>query len=196
MKRKIIKTILYLLLFVIIYLILVFSVILILRNKTTKPQSKILTDTIKSSIERDSSNVTRDSLIINPLQSQTKLTDTIKETAKPQTKEITQQKKEIQNPLDVILKNKKPTVLDLGSKTCIPCKMMKAIFDELEKDYKDRANLIILDVYEYRDLSSKYQVRVIPTQIFFDKTGNQNWRHEGFLAKEEILKKLKELGME
>lgn len=101
-----------------------------------------------------------------------------------------------ENPLDNALQNGKPTVLDLGSATCVPCKMMKPIFEQLEVEYKDRANIIILDIYENRDLSSKYQVRVIPTQIFFDQAGNQNWRHEGYLAKEEIIKKLKELGVE
>ncbi|MCL6591841.1 MAG: thioredoxin family protein [Firmicutes bacterium] len=88
-----------------------------------------------------------------------------------------------------------PTVLDMGSGTCIPCKMMKPIFEELEKEYQGRANIILLDVNDYRDLSTQYQVRVIPTQIFFDKQGKQVWRHEGYLAKEDIVKKLKELGV-
>lgn len=99
------------------------------------------------------------------------------------------------NALDDALKNGKPTVLDLGSDSCIPCQMMKPIFEELEKEYKGRANIILLDVYEYRDLANKYRVRAIPTQVFFDKDGNQVWRHEGFLAKEEIIKKLQELGV-
>ena len=100
-----------------------------------------------------------------------------------------------QNPLTKALKNGMPTVLDMGSGTCIPCKMMKPIFEELEKEYQGRANIILLDVNDYRDLSTQYQVRVIPTQIFFDKQGKQVWRHEGYLAKEDIVKKLKELGV-
>jgi thioredoxin 1 len=101
-----------------------------------------------------------------------------------------------EDPLDKALKNGMPTVLDLGSATCVPCKMMKPIFEELEKEYRGKANIILLDIYEHPDLSSKYRVRLIPTQIFFDKNGNQYWRHEGYLAKEEIVKKLKELGVE
>jgi len=99
-----------------------------------------------------------------------------------------------QNPLTKALKNGQPTVLDLGSGSCIPCKMMKPIFEELEKEYQGRANIILLDVNDYRDVSNQYQVRVIPTQIFFDKQGTQVWRHEGYLAKEDIVKKLKEMG--
>ena len=101
-----------------------------------------------------------------------------------------------QNPVMEALKNGKPTVLDLGAGTCIPCKMMKPIFDELEKEYKDRANIIILEVSEHIDLARKYQIRVIPTQIFIDREGQEYWRHEGFLSKDDIIKKLGEMGIE
>lgn len=97
------------------------------------------------------------------------------------------------NPLDDLLTNGLPTVLDLGSDSCIPCKMMKPIFAELETELADKANILILNVSEYSTLADKYKVRVIPTQIFFDASGKQYWRHEGFLAKEDILKKLEEI---
>jgi len=100
------------------------------------------------------------------------------------------------NPLDTALKNGKPTVLDLGAGSCIPCKMMKPIFEELEKEYKDKANIILLEIADHRDVANKYKVRVIPTQIFFNDKDEVYWRHEGFLAKEEIIKKLKELGVQ
>ncbi len=100
------------------------------------------------------------------------------------------------NPLDEALKSGKPTVLDLGASSCVPCKMMKPIFAELEQEYKGKANILLLEIYEYKTLANKYKVMVIPTQIFFDRDGSQFWRHEGFLAKDEIIKKLKELGVE
>jgi thioredoxin 1 len=37
---------------------------------------------------------------------------------------------------------------------------------------------------------------VIPTQIFFDAEGKELFRHVGFFAKEDILAKWKELGVE
>jgi len=105
-----------------------------------------------------------------------------------------QQESKPKNPLTEALKNGKTTVLDLGAGTCIPCKMMKPIFEELEKEYEGKANILLLEISDYRDIANKYKVRVIPTQIFFDKSGNQYWRHEGFLSKEEIIKKLNESG--
>ncbi len=100
------------------------------------------------------------------------------------------------NPLTDALKNGIPTVLDLGSDSCVPCQMMMPIFDELETELAGKANVILLQIADYRDLANKYQVRVIPTQIFFDQNGEQYLRHEGFLSKEDILKKLKETGAE
>lgn len=100
------------------------------------------------------------------------------------------------NPLEPALKNGLPTVLDLGASSCIPCKMMKPIFADLEQSLKGKANVILLEISEHRDLARQYRVRVIPTQIFFDTKGEMYWRHEGFLPKEEIIKKLQEVGME
>ena len=100
-----------------------------------------------------------------------------------------------ENPLNDALQNGLPTVLDLGSDSCIPCQMMMPIFDELKKELEGKANVILLQIADYRNLANEYKVRVIPTQIFFDQNGEQYWRHEGYLAKEDIIKKLKETGV-
>lgn len=100
------------------------------------------------------------------------------------------------NPLTDALQNGLPTVLDLGADSCVPCQMMMPIFDELETELKGKANVILLQIADYRSLSNEYKVRVIPTQIFFDQKGEQYWRHEGFLSKEDIINKLKETGAE
>jgi len=182
---------------ILIILILMVAIVIIRKNsqKRTKNISKELNTTTQLT---DTNKLAIDSIVSDTIKSQVVKTDTsdkpIIEKPKPITKKDAPEKSK--NPLDIMLSNKKPTVLDLGSSTCIPCKMMKPIFEELEKEYKDRANIILLDIYEHQDLTKKYQVWVIPTQIFFDKDGNQNWRHEGFLAKDKIIEKLKELGVE
>jgi len=50
---------------------------------------------------------------------------------------------------------------------------MKPIFEELEKEYKVNAHTILLEISDYRDNANEYNTSVIPTQIFFDKNGNQ-----------------------
>lgn len=89
-----------------------------------------------------------------------------------------------------------PKLLDLGSKECIPCKMMAPILEELKKDYVGKLDVEFIDVAlrENAKVGQQYGIKLIPTQIFFGKDGKELWRHEGFLAKDEILVKWKELG--
>jgi len=89
-----------------------------------------------------------------------------------------------------------PRLLDLGSKECIPCKMMAPILEELKAEYAGRFQVDFIDVWlpENKEAATAYGIRVIPTQVFFAPDGKELWRHEGFLGKEEILAKWKELG--
>jgi thioredoxin 1 len=88
-----------------------------------------------------------------------------------------------------------PRLVDLGAGKCIPCKQMKPILDELKRDYADQFETVFIDVWEKRDEGKKYGIRLIPTQIFYDATGKERFRHEGFMAKKDILAKWRELGV-
>jgi len=89
-----------------------------------------------------------------------------------------------------------PKLLDLGSKQCIPCKMMAPILDGLKSDYADKFTVEFIDVWlrENAQAAKDHKIRVIPTQIYFSPEGKELWRHEGFLGKDAILAKWKELG--
>jgi len=87
-----------------------------------------------------------------------------------------------------------PRLVDLGAGKCIPCKMMAPILEELKKEYKGRLQVEFIDVWENRKAGEQYGIRSIPTQIFYDASGKELFRHEGFFSKEEILAKCKELG--
>lgn len=87
-----------------------------------------------------------------------------------------------------------PRILDLGADKCAACKELAPILAELKKEYDGKAVVDFIDVWKNPTAAEPYDVRVIPTQIFFDRTGKEVWRHEGFLPKSEIVAKLKELG--
>jgi thioredoxin 1 len=89
-----------------------------------------------------------------------------------------------------------PRMVDLGAGKCIPCKMMAPILEDLKKTYAGKMDVQFLDVWENPDAGKKFGINVIPTQIFYDAAGNELFRHEGFLGKEDILAKWKELGVE
>ena len=87
------------------------------------------------------------------------------------------------------------TLVDLGAQTCIPCKLMAPILDELKETYKGRAEIIFIDVWDKTNTgkAKAFKVMSIPTQIFYDKQGNEVFRHTGFFDKDSIVKKLEEL---
>lgn len=88
------------------------------------------------------------------------------------------------------------TMVDLGAKTCIPCKMMAPILTKLEKKYAGKAAVIFLDIQEYPELIKRFGLSAIPTQIFFDKDGKGVLRHRGFMSEEAIVKQFKDMGVE
>ena len=90
----------------------------------------------------------------------------------------------------------RPRLLDLGSVSCIPCKLMAPILEELKKEYAGRMDVEFIDVNKDRAAASKHGIKLIPTQIFFDADGKERFRHEGFIGKEDILAKWKELGVD
>ena len=69
---------------------------------------------------------------------------------------------------------------------------------EIEEEYKGQVKVVFHDVWtpEGQPFARKYRIRVIPTQIFLDKNGEEYFRHEGFFPKEEIVKVLKMQGIE
>lgn len=85
------------------------------------------------------------------------------------------------------------TMVDLGAKTCIPCKMMAPILVELEKEYRGKAAVVFIDVREDNAQAERFKIRAIPTQIFFDKTGKEVLRHEGFMEKKAISDQLNKM---
>jgi len=87
------------------------------------------------------------------------------------------------------------TMVDLGAKSCVPCKMMAPILEKLEKDYKGRAAIVFLDVWKEPDQAKRFGIKVIPTQIFYDKQGNEVLRHTGFMSEEAIVAQLKKMGV-
>jgi thioredoxin 1 len=99
-------------------------------------------------------------------------------------------------PLEQALSSGTPTLAEFGRGTCIPCKAMKPILDELTSSYKDKLNVVIVSVDDYRSLTSHYEIMAIPTQIFFDSSGIETFRHIGFYPEEEIVTQLKKMGIE
>ncbi len=82
-----------------------------------------------------------------------------------------------------------PVVLDFYSDTCMPCKMLSPVLDDLGKLYKDKLKICKLNVNENSQLADEYGVMAVPT-LMYVKNGREINRTIGFINKNEILEHL------
>jgi len=88
------------------------------------------------------------------------------------------------------------TMIDLGAKKCVPCKMMAPILAKMEKRYEGKAAIVFIDVWKHNEQGRRFGIRAIPTQIFYSETGKEVYRHVGFMDEKAIISQLKKMGVE
>ena len=89
-----------------------------------------------------------------------------------------------------------PTVIDLGARSCIPCKKMAPILESLADTYRGKAEVLFVDVHDDNETARTLRVQMIPTQVFFDAKGQEAKRHVGFMDGPALVEELKALGVE
>ena len=98
------------------------------------------------------------------------------------------------NPVDKARDSGKPSLVDFGATGCGPCDMMTPILEDLKVKYEGKLNVLFVHVRKRQIVGAKYGIQTIPVQAFFDKDGNEVFRHTGFFPQDEIEKKLAEMG--
>jgi len=88
----------------------------------------------------------------------------------------------------------KPVLVDFGSNKCIPCRQLRPILKEVTQELSGKAHVLIIDVFEYRVLAREHRIQLIPTLVFFNRSGKEIFRHSGVWDKASIARKLKEAG--
>jgi len=91
---------------------------------------------------------------------------------------------------------KLPMLIDLGASKCKPCQKMAIILDELQASYTNTLRVSFIDVWKVENVEQAkiFKIQSIPTQIFQDPEGKELWRHVGYIGKNDIIAKWKELG--
>jgi thioredoxin 1 len=93
------------------------------------------------------------------------------------------------------LQSGKPVLVDFGANKCIPCRQIRPILREIGKEYAGKAHVLIIDVWELREMARDYRIQLIPTLIFFDPSGKEVFRRSGAWDKNSMIQKLREAGM-
>jgi len=100
-----------------------------------------------------------------------------------------------EDELKKALQSGQPLLVDFGANSCVPCRELRPILKEVAQEHAGKAGILVIDVYKYQGLAREYKIMLLPTLVFFDSKGKEVFRHVGVLAKEQIVAKLKEIGM-
>lgn len=83
----------------------------------------------------------------------------------------------------------KLTVIDFWAEWCAPCRVMGPIVEELSNQYQGKVNIGKLNVDENGNAASQFEIRSIPTVIFF-RDGREVKRIVGAQSKATLEKEI------
>jgi len=89
----------------------------------------------------------------------------------------------------------KPRLLELGSMRCQSCLEMAKVLTALRASQGAKLQVDFIDVFEQPEAAERHKISLIPTQILFDASGKEIFRHTGYFAHDDILAKFRDLGV-
>ena len=62
-------------------------------------------------------------------------------------------------------------IVDYGADTCIPCKEMAPVLQKANEEYRGKAFIKFINVWDYPDAANNVPIQVIPTQVLVNADG-------------------------
>jgi len=109
-------------------------------------------------------------------------------TIKSKKVETTTQPKFTEIQLNEILSNNKTVLIDFSTQWCVPCKKMKPIIEEIQRE-NTTVKVLFIDADANKELVKKYQIKGVPVFIVF-KNGEESFRKAGICNKQELTNQL------
>jgi thioredoxin 1 len=94
-----------------------------------------------------------------------------------------------QNFEQEVLKSDKPVLVDFWAEWCAPCRMIAPAVEAIANEYVGRAKVGKLNVDENPSVTSRYNIRSIPTLLVF-KNGEIKEQLVGTTSKDNLAKLL------
>ena len=94
-----------------------------------------------------------------------------------------------QNFEQEVLKSEKPVLVDFWAEWCAPCRMIAPAVEAVAGEYADRAKVGKLNVDENQSVTSRYNIRSIPTLLVF-KNGEIKEQLVGATSKDTLARLL------
>jgi thioredoxin 1 len=92
----------------------------------------------------------------------------------------------------LVIENPLPVLVDFWATWCPPCRMIAPFIEQIAADFEGRAAVFKVDVDQNHTLAQQYDVRSIPTLLFF-KGGVVKDQVLGALPKDQLAAKLNAL---
>ncbi len=93
---------------------------------------------------------------------------------------------------NVVLKSPNLVMVDFWATWCGPCKIIAPVVEELAQEYHNKVTFAKVNTDENPDLASRFNIRGIPTLIFF-KDGKQVDHVVGAVPKAQLKSKIDSL---